>query len=57
MKDANGKGVQAGRYLIVVIDTGFGSSSDASGVAPGSWQSRIVDIGGDTQFSIQLTPY
>src|ERR1700722_5644530 len=23
MKDANGKGVQAGRYLIVVIDTGF----------------------------------
>ena len=56
MKDANGKGVDAGKYLILVIDSGWGGAPDHSGVAVGSWQSEVVDVSGDLQHSVQLTP-
>lgn len=59
MKDANGKGLDPGRYLIWVVDLGEGddaSVTDNSGVAPGSWASKVVDIEGDLEYSVQLTP-
>jgi hypothetical protein len=56
MKDANGKGVDGGRYLIFVIDTGFDGVEDHSGVSIGSWNSKVVDVSGDLEYSVQLNP-
>jgi hypothetical protein len=57
IKDTNGKGVQAGRYLILVINEGFEGNDGVSGLAVGTWQSQVLNISADLLLHIRLTPY